>query len=723
MKEWLQRLHLGLHPKLPVFLQTENAECGLACIGMIAGYFGYNTDLAGLRRRFPISLKGINLAGLTRIADQLGLIGRPVKLDVPQLSKLKLPCILHWEFSHFVVLKNVHARFVTICDPAYGERRLSMPEVSRAFTGVALELWPGTDFRREENRTRISLRNLIGDVSGLGKSIGQIILLGAALEIFMIVTPLLQQWVIDDVIVSADLNLLTTLALGFALLKLAQQALEVIRAWVLMYMSTMLSIQWRAGVFTRMLQLPIDYFQKRHLGDVVSRFGAVDIIQSTLTTSFVEAVLDGAMTVLTLALMFIYSATLAWIAVLAMALYVAGRWIWYRPLRRATEDEIVFSAKQYSHFFETVRGIRAIKLFRRQDERRSTWLTLLIDQINADLRTQKLNLAYRSLNGILFGAEYILIIWLGAKLVIDGHFTVGMLIAFLAYRTQFDTRVSSLIDKLVGVKMLQILGERLADIVTTEPERLHAAVADDWTQELPPRLEVQNLKFRYSTHEPHILDGISFTVDDYESVAIIGPSGCGKTTLLNILLGILEPTEGEVLVGGVRIGHLGLDGLRGLIGTVLQDDVLFAGSIADNISFFDTKADHAWIEQCATMAAVHSDIESMPMGYGTLVGDMGTVLSGGQKQRVLLARALYKRPKILFLDEATSNLDVEREHLVNSTLKGLRMTRVIVAHRPETIASADRVIMLHSGKIVSDSLHESMSTGTTAELEAGAAMR
>jgi ATP-binding cassette subfamily B protein RaxB len=699
---FFERIHLGLAPKLPLLLQTEATECGLACVGMVAGFYGYNADLSGLRRRFPVSLKGVTLATMISVANQLGLVSRPLKVDVPQLSRLRLPCVLHWEFSHFVVLKQVHRRSVTIHDPAFGERHLSMDIVGKAFTGVALELWPGAQFRRDDSRTRVHLRDLVGEISGLGRSFGQIVLLGGALEIFMIVTPLFQQWVVDDVIVSADLSLLTTLALGFGLLKLAQTAIEAIRGWVLMYMSTMLNVQWRASVFTRMLLLPVDYFQKRHLGDVVSRFGSIDIIQSTMTTSFLEAVLDGLMTVVTLGLMFVYSARLTVIALIAMTLYAIGRWLWFRPLRQATEDSIIFTAKQYSHFFETVRGIKAIKLFRRQDERRSTWLTLLIDQVNADLRTQKLNLFYRSLNGLLFGLENVIVIWLGARLVIGDHFTVGMLIAFLAYKIQFDTRVSSLIDKAVSVQMLQVQGERLADIVLTEPERLHAGVAEDWTEELPATLELRNLKFRYSEHEHYLLDDISFKIGEYESVAIVGPSGCGKTTLLNILLGILEPTEGDVLIGGVRVGHLGLDALRGMIGTVLQDDVLFAGSLADNISFFDSSVDHAWLENCARLASIHDEIEDMPMGYGTLVGDMGTVLSGGQKQRILLARALYKRPRILFLDEATSALDVDREHLINAAVKSLHLTKVLVAHRAETIASADRIIKLTAGKIILD---------------------
>jgi ATP-binding cassette subfamily B protein RaxB len=538
----------------------------------------------------------------------------------------------------------------------------------------------------------------MGQVSGLGRSLGQVLWLAAALELFTILTPIFQQWTVDQVIVSTNRDLLTTLALGFGLLLLAQQAVDAIRGWVLMYLSTVVNIQWRANVFTHLLNLPVGYFEKRHLGDVVSRFGSIDTIQKTLTTSFLEAILDGAMTAITLVLMFIYSARLACIAVAAMSLYGLSRWIWFAPLRRAREDQIVHAAKQASHFLETVRGIKVIKLFGRQEERRASWLTLLVEQINAELRSQKLTLLYHSLNGVLFGLENLLIVWCGALLVINGHFTVGLLIAFLAYKGQFDTRVASLIDKLIDVKMIALQGERLADIVLSEPESL-VVDGQDPDRAVPATLELKNIRFRYADQEPYVLDGVSFKIGAGESVAIAGPSGGGKTTLLNLLLGIHAPTEGEVRIGGLKIEELGLESLRQMIGTVLQDDVLFAGSLADNISFFDSGADQAWIEECARLASIHEDITLMPMGYNTLVGDMGTVLSGGQKQRVLLARALYKRPRILFLDEATSHLDLAREQAVNAAIRSLNITRVIVAHRPETIASADRVIALDFGVV------------------------
>ncbi len=699
----LDRLSFGIGSKLPMILQTEAAECDLACLAMIAGFHGHHVDLATMRTRFPVSLKGAGLGRVIDIAQRLDLGTRALKLDLEQLGQLRVPCMLHWNFNHFVVLKEISGKHAIVHDPAQGVRKLSLEEVSRSFTGVALELWPTGSFKPREASPAVKLRQLLGPVSGLSRSLGQILVLAVALEVFTLVSPFFLQWVIDEVIVSADRDLLTVLALGFGLLLLMQQATSAIRAWALMYLGTTLNVQWRANVFTHLLNLPVQYFERRHLGDVVSRFGSIDTIQQTMTTSFLSAVIDGLMTIVTLAMMFVYSRTLAFVALGTMALYALLRWLWYRPLRRATEDQIIHTAKQQSHFLETVRGVKTIKLFNRQTERRSSWLTLLVEQINASLHVQKLQLLYQQLNGLLFGLEGLVIIWLGARLVMDGEFTVGVLMAFNAYKGQFDSRVGSLIDKFFEVKMLQLQGERLSDIVFAKGEAdAGGRHVPGETENLCASIEAENLVFRYAEGEPTVLDGVSLKIEPGESVALIGASGCGKTTLVNVLLGILEPTGGKIRIGGVDVERLGLDRLRSLVGTVLQDDVLFAGSIADNISFFDPDADPKWVAECAQLAAVHADIVAMPMGYNTLVGDMGTVLSGGQKQRVLLARALYKRPKILVLDEATSHLDLQRERQVNAAVSALKMTRVIVTHRPETIASASRVIMLDAGKVALD---------------------
>ena len=695
----LAGLRFGGGRRLPIYLQTEAAECGLASLGMVACFHGHRIDLAGLRRRFTVSLKGATLAYLIQAAGKLHLAPRPLRLDLEELPKLRAPCILHWDLNHFVVLASADSKGAVIHDPAFGVKRLTLAEVSRHFTGIALELTPTSEFRPADERRRVSLRSLMGPVHGLKRSLLQVFALALALQVVLVVSPFYVQWAVDGAVVSGDRDLLTVLGLGFLLLVAVQVAMGAIRSWIVLYLSTTLNLQWLANVFSHLLRLPVSYFEKRHLGDVVSRFGAVNVIQRTLTTSFVEALIDGVMALATFAMMLVYSATLAFVALGAVLLYALLRRVFYEPLKRATEEHIVHSAKQQSHFLETVRGVQSIKLFGRQEERRSRWLNLVVDAVNQDLVTQKLTLGFRSANSLVFGVERVAIVWLGCLLVLDGAFSVGMLFAFTAYKEQFSARIAGLIDKVVDLRMMNLQGERLADIVLTPPEEDPAATAPEAVES---SLEVRALSYRYSDTEPLVLVDCSFCVQPGESVAIVGPSGGGKTTLMKLMLGLLAPTDGKILVGGVDIQKLGVDRYRRLVGTVMQDDQLFAGSIGDNISFFDPAPDQGAIERFARLAAVHDDIAAMPMGYNTLIGDMGAALSGGQKQRILLARALYKEPRILLLDEATSALDVQKEKAVNESIRALKLTRIVIAHRPETIAAAQRVIVLQGGRVAQD---------------------
>jgi ATP-binding cassette subfamily B protein RaxB len=444
----------------------------------------------------------------------------------------------------------------------------------------------------------------------------------------------------------------------------------------------------------------VAWFEKRHAGDVWSRFSAVQTIQKTLTTHFVEALLDGLLVVATLAMMFFYSATLTAIALAAVAAYGALRWAFFRPLRQATEETLVHEAQQASHFLESLRAVQSIKLFNRQADRQARFMNRVVDAMNAGIATRKLELMFSVLHRLLFGVERVAVVWVGALLVMDQRFSVGMLFAFIAFKEQFAQRVSALIDKGVELRMLRLQGERLADIVLAAPEDAGLPRLAERAPE--PRIEVRGVSFRYADNEGDVLHGVNLTIEPGESLAIVGPSGGGKTTLLKVMLGIHAPQSGEVRIGGVALAQLGLVQWRAMVGTVMQDDALIAGSVIDNISFFDAAPDFEWVIECARLAAVHEEVESMPMGYHTLIGDQGSSLSGGQKQRLLLARAFYKRPQVLLLDEATSALDIERERIVNANIRKLNLTRVIVAHRPETIASAARVVVLHDGRVTQD---------------------
>jgi len=689
-------------------LQTQAAECGLVCLAMIATAHGQHWDLNDLRRRFPLSLKGATLESIISYSAELGLAARPLRLDLDELRELALPCILHWDLNHFVVLEKVSRADITILDPAVGRRRVAMADVSRHFTGVALELTPTVEFEEQPPKPRLSLSRLTGQVSGVWRSLAQIFALALVLELFAITGPILNQLVLDNVLTSGDLDLLDVLIAGFALLLLVQTFIALVRSWMVMVLGQTVGLQWVGNVFAHMVKLPADYFEKRHLGDITSRFSAVGAIQRTLTTSVVEAMLDGLMAITSLVMMFVYAPVLAVPVLISCAAYALMRRLSYQPYRNAAAERMVLSAKENTHFIETIRSIVPLKLYGREDERRARWQNLIVEVQNRDIKTARMNIWYACANTLIFGIENLVIFWLGARMVIHGQtgvaggISVGMLFAFLSYKGQFTGRVAGLINYTVQLRMLSLHTERLGDIVLTERERdtEDGNIPYNDLEHLEPSIELRNVSFRYATGEPWVLKDVNLTIRSGESVAITGPSGAGKTTLLKIALGLQQPTEGEVRYGGIPIRQLGLANVRKKIGTVMQDDALLSGSLTDNVTFFDTLPDRERVEQCARLANLHEEIVRMPMGFHTLVGDLGTGLSGGQKQRLLLARALYKQPKILALDEATSHLDVDNEKLITEALKRMDVTRMIIAHRPETIKGAQRIIKIKDGAVI-----------------------
>lgn len=681
---------------MQLIYQSEAAECGLACMAMIANHHGHQIDLSTLRNRYSVSLKGANLQHLMQLGDQLGLAGRALRLDLEHLPQLKLPCVLHWNMNHFVVLTKVSRRSITILDPGAGERKVSMEEVSGSFSGVALELRPTAEFKKIDERIRLGLSAFWTKVQGLGPSLVRIFLLSLLLQGFLLAAPYYMQLVVDDVLVSVDKPLLTVLALGFGLLMLIRVVTQALRGWVILHLGAMMNLQMATNLFRHLLHLPLSFFEKRHIGDIVSRFGSLAQVRELMTTSLVEGLIDGLMAIAVLVMMFIYSPVLALVVVAAVTLYALLRWALYFPLKTRTEASIVAKAKEQSNFMETVRGMQSIKLFGQQSQRLNLWQNRFADSINEDYKLGKWQVSYQTINQLLFGVENTLVVFLAAYAVMDGEISVGMLFAFMTYKTQFTERMAGLIEKIVQLFMTRLHLERLADIALTEKEQETGSGTD---REISGSIKVTNLSYRYSATDPLLFDQLSFSANAGESIAIVGPSGAGKTTLAKLMLGLLSAESGKIEVDGIDIRHLGLRNYRQQIAAVMQDDQLMSGSIADNIAFFDSSIDMQRVMACAQMAGIHNDIAAMPMGYNALIGDMGSSLSGGQRQRVLLARALYRRPKILFMDEATSNLDVALEHHVNEAVRQLNMTRIIIAHRPETIASADRVVQLYQGKL------------------------
>lgn len=702
--------------KHPV-LQTQAAECGLACLAMICAAFGRATDLQELRHKYQVSSKGLGLSRLIQIATEQGLAARPVRVELEQLSEIRTPSILHWNMSHFVVLEPSQPGLlgfsrsqpngeIVIIDPARGRVTMSLAEASRHFTGVAVSFIPTEKFeQRKESQHRARIGDVLGSVHGLRSALVHILLISLVLEAMAVVAPLFSQLAIDEAATGNDVQTITVIAMSFIAILMMQTATSAARSWLLVRLSQSLSFQWASNVFSHLLNLPISYFERRHTGDIANRFRSVNEIRNILTSRAVESVIDGLLAVVSLAIMFAYSVPLASISLLAILLYSTLRLLTYQPFRDLSSKALVASANENTLFIETLRAILQIRLFGGTETRRAMWQNRFVEIQNLDVQRSKLDILFSSANAFLMGLENVLVIWVASLMLADPTnktFTVGMLIAYMGFKYQFGLRFSSLIDYVFQLRMLGLHVERLADITRTEPEagrRANVSLIEPGAPAAPKSIELRNVRFRYGDAEPWILDGVNMHVGKGEHVALTGPSGAGKSTLIKILLGVLEPTEGTVLFGGVDIRCLDLHDLRAEIGAVLQDDILLTGTIAQNVSFFGAEVDQEWVERCATLAQVHQEIERMPMKYYSLIGDLGSGLSGGQRQRILLARALYKRPGILILDEATSHLDSANEKAVGAAISEIPLTRFVIAHREETIRCADRVIFLANGKI------------------------
>ena len=692
-RQIINLLDLRWQRRVPVIHQTETAECGLACLAMICGHFGKNIDLIYLRRKFNLSARGATLAGINGIAEQLGMATRALSLELDELRVLKTPCILHWDFSHFVVLVSVKRNRYVLHDPARGIRYISREEMSRYFTGVALEVWPGSEFQSETLQTRISLRSLINSIYGIKRTLAKIFCLSVVIEAINLLMPVGTQLVMDHAIPAGDRGLLTLISAALMFFILLKAATSTLRAWSSLVMSTLINVQWQSGLFDHLLRLPLAFFERRKLGDIQSRFDSLDTLRATFTTSVIGFIMDSIMVVGVCVMMLLYGGYLTWIVLCFTTIYIFIRLVTYGNYRQISEECLVREARAASYFMETLYGIATVKIQGMVGIRGAHWLNMKIDAINSGIKLTRMDLLFGGINTFVTACDQIVILWLGAGLVIDNQMTIGMFVAFSSFRGQFSERVASLTSFLLQLRIMSLHNERIADIALHEKEEKKPEI--EIVADMGPiSLETNGLSYRYDSQSAPIFSALSLSVAPGESVAITGASGAGKTTLMKVLCGLFEPDSGRVLINGIDIRQIGINNYHRMIACVMQDDRLFSGSIRENICGFAEEMDEEWMVECARASHIHDVIMNMPMGYETLIGELGEGLSGGQKQRIFIARALYRKPGILFMDEATSALDSESEHFVNVAIKNMNITRVIIAHRETTLRTVDRVISI-----------------------------
>ena len=676
---------------LPSILQAEAAECGLACMAMVASYHGYLCDLQSLRKRFDSSTRGATLQSLMDLAESLALTPRALRLEVEDLRRISLPAILHWNFNHFVVLKKVKNNAVIIHDPAVGIRTYSTAELGRKFTGIALELSARSEFSTGTDKRKLRLWDFWRGVKGLVPSIYQILALSCLIQFFALISPFYMQLVVDEVLVKHDGDLLLVLGLGFAGLTLISVATKTLRGLSIVYLTSKLSFNVGNSVMHHIIRLPLDYFQKRHLGDVISRFESIKPIQDFITSASVSIIVDGLLAITTLIMMYAYSPMLTLLVVVSVALYAVFRTVQFQPMRNSNHENIAAHAKLDSVFMESIRSLQSIKLANRESQREGTWRQQFAQTISSGAQVGRLTVTYEAVNGTLTGMEYVLVIFFGANQVLGGTLTIGMLYAFLAFRSHFSIAVTSIVDQAMQYKMVGLHLERLADITQSDQE---TGLKDQGRFSIPVigKLELKSVSFYYSGSKVPVFDEFSVAIPAGSFLGLYGPSGVGKSTLLRVMMGLLEPDSGEILIDGQDIKKIGLRSYRAAISAVTQEDTLFTGSLKDNITFFDLSPNDEKIIQVAKLAEIHDDIIQMAMGYESLIGDIGMSMSQGQQQRLLIARALYSNPKILFLDEGTAHLDAQLENKIMDNIKKLDITCIYVTHNPRLVGYADNVV-------------------------------
>lgn len=679
---------LPLFNRLPMVFQAETSECGLACLAMVCGFHGKAVDLGALRSRFGIAALGASAKQLLDFSSSLQLPGRAVKVDTTDLPALSLPAILHWDMDHFVVLKSVSRNHVVIHDPAAGVRRYAMKDLGAHLTGVALELRPGQNYRKEKAENPLRLGQLFSGLPLSAGALGQVFLLTLLIQLLALLNPLYLQLVIDQGLGKGDMDLIMMLAILFILLVLMKTALAHIRGIHLLQFGNRLSFQLVGNVARHMLRLPLSYFERREMGDIVSRFGSLETIRRLVTQEMITILVDGIFSVVTLLLLYVYHPLLASVVLGFVLFNVAVRLAAIGRERELRKEALIVGARQQTRLMENVRSIMTAKVNGVEDSRHNLWETSYADNVNAGYRLETFQLNLSSVQTLAFGVENILVVLLGSSAVVAGNVSLGQLMSFIFLKQHFSSAVLAMLPKFAEIKMINLELERVADITLQTPQQqCNQSLLS--AQSLGGDIELKELSFAYPGHADVLLRELNVRFQGGKCTAISGPSGCGKTSLLKLLLGLESPSEGSVHIGSRNLQEISEHWLRQSCSALLHGDGLLAGDLAYNIHLDQRPNDWDAMDEVCELVGISDLIKALPLGFATEIGEMGNIFSAGQRQRILLARALYRKPEILVLDESLSHLDTEAALKILNAIKQRGISTLLVTHNRELINFCD----------------------------------
>ncbi|HEY4389500.1 MAG TPA: peptidase domain-containing ABC transporter, partial [Ktedonobacteraceae bacterium] len=644
---------------------------------------------------------------ITTAARQSGLRVRAISLRENDFRFVQLPAIVHWEFNHFLIVERWTPKSVEVVDPAVGRHSISGEEFNRGFTGIVLMMEPGAQFERKSTRNRVNLWSYAqAYIQRAPQVLFQVLIVTLLLQLLGLSLPLLTALVVDKIIPSGTTNLLTILGIGMIFILVAELIIQVLRTLLLIYLQNRVDTYMVPSFMEHLLQLPLKYFQQRSSGDMLTRISSNLTIREIVGTQFISAILDGGTVILYLIILLQQNIQFGLVALAIGLVQALLLFLSRRQLLQLSNRVLETIGREQGYTAEMLNGVTTIKAMGFEQRAFQQWANFFSKQLNATLSRTYLSSLISTAMTTMSTLSPILLLWIGAIQVLNGQLQVGTMIALSTLATAFLTPLASLVSSGTEIQIVNSHLARIADVLDAEPEQ---EIQDSQlVEQLHGQIRMERVSFRYDAQTTNVLEDITLNIEPGQKIAIVGQTGSGKSTLGKLMLGLYQPTEGEIFFDGVPLQKLNYQSLRAHCGVVMQDSSIFSGSIKQNITFQDTEIGLKRVEQAARLAALHEDISEMPMGYETFVGEGGNSLSGGQRQRLALARALAHAPSILLLDEATSALDVVTERQVEQNLRQLGCTQIIIAHRLSTIRQADLILVLDQGHIIERGTHQEL---------------
>ena len=714
--------------RFPHFKQNNSSDCGPTSLRMIARYYGLDYSTEMLRKHCHITRQGVNLLGISEAAEYIGFETAGLKVTFEQLAEEGVfPCILHWNQNHFVVCYGIekckNGGFkIHISDPASQRLTYTKDEFERCWigpqadensNGVALMLEPSDDFGKIEDEYRKNSRSMLSFVryfTPYHSMIGQLVLAMLVGSVIQMILPFLSQAMVDQGINGRNLNIITLILFAQLGFFVATLSIDYIRSWIMLHMNSRIDIQLIADFLIKLTAMPLQFFDSRMTGDILQRIGDHGRIKNFLLSNSMRIVFSLINFVVYLAILAYYNVLVLAIFVVGNTLYVAWISFFMRYRRELDIKRFNQSAMEQSKMIQLVQGMQDIKLNNCERQKRWEWERIQVRLFQIGLKGLRIGQIQQSGSVFFTQTTHILIYYIAAKSVVEGSMTLGMMMSLTYIIGQVSAPIGEFIGFAQSFQDAKISLERLNEIHSQDDEETNI---DKKLSTLPKEhdIEIKDLSFSYTGSERELaLKNITLSIPAHKVTAIVGESGCGKTTLIKLLQGFYEPTHGSITVGDTMLSDINPHTWRAATGSVMQDSYMFSDTIANNIAVNSDETDKEQMMNAARMARIDGFVESLPMGYDTIIGMEGKGVSQGQRQRILIARAIYKNPKYIFLDEATNSLDATNEAKIMDNLRQFYEGRTVVisAHRLSTVRDADQIIVMNAGEIVERGNHYSL---------------